>query len=145
MTTLEEKRFVIFDAAQINVDDIVALAYQLKDGQGVDASGKPVATRVQVAVVMLENGSSVTLGGASLQKFEHWWKENVSAEKVELPADVPDPVAAAANSQPATAPAPPSAPVEPVIPPAPTPPATTPPTPAKPTSQAPIDPPAPGG
>lgn len=149
MTTLEKRRFVIFDAAQIDVNTVIALAYQSKEAKGLDADGKPIITHVQVAVVMLDTGSSVTLGGSSLQKFEHWWKEHVEAEKINLPVTASDPVAAAMNSQPAVPAAPAATP--PTAPPA-TPASVAPPTPAVPPlpsaaapPQAPVEPPAPGG
>lgn len=120
MTKLEERRFVIFDAAQIDVNDIKALAYQTQMTKGVDADGKPVAVRNKVAVIMLGEGSSITLDGESLKKFEHWWKHNVEAERVELPVAAPSPAAPVASPSPVVVPAsdvppkPPSAPAAPV-------------------------------
>lgn len=94
---LEDRRFVIFDAAQIDVNSVVALAYQLQNLKGQDKEGKPTIIQVQVAIVMLDTGGSVTLGGDGLKKFEIWWKKNVKAEKIDLPVEaevVPPPVAA---------------------------------------------------
>lgn len=88
MRKLKDRKFVAFDSVMVDVNSIEASAYQLQQRQGQDASGNPIVTDVQVAVLMLESGSSVTIGGDSLKKFEHWWKENVESEKVELPAEV---------------------------------------------------------
>ncbi len=92
MRNLKDRRFVAFDSVMVDVNGIEALAYQLQQRQGQDANGNPQAINVQVAVLMLDSGSSVTIGDTSLQKFEQWWKENVESEKVELPAEVAEAV-----------------------------------------------------
>lgn len=146
---LADRKFVTFDSVQIDVDTIQALAYQLQQRTGTDAANNPVTVNVQVAVLMLESGSSVTIGDDSLKKFEHWWQANVKSEKVVLPAPVVEAVAspAAANTdKPAAAPAPapvakpapepvaaaPEVPQKVVKPAAPSPAAPTPDTPAEP-------------
>lgn len=120
---LTERRFVTFDSVQIDVDTIQALAYQLQQRKAKDTDGNATVVDVQVAVLMLENGSSVTIGDESLKKFEHWWKENVESEKVELPVEVTKAVAplpAANTNKAANPPAPaaqvpsPQVPIEPV-------------------------------
>ncbi len=154
---LKDRRFVTFDSVQIDVDTIQALAYQLQQRNGQDANGNAIAVNVQVAVLMLESGSSVTIGDDSLKKFEHWWKQNVESEKVVLPAEVAEAVGPlpAANANKVVSPPAPAAPVpaEPVaatpdVPPE-TPPPVVPPTPPtpekppeKPSVKSPPEPPA---
>lgn len=113
---LADRKFVTFDSVQIDVNTIQALAYQQQQRTGQDAAGNPITVNVQVAVLMLESGSSVTIGDESLKKFEHWWQENVESEKVVLPAPeveaVAPPVAANANA-PVNPPAPAAQPTQP--------------------------------
>ncbi len=85
MKQLDDRRFVKFDSVQLDVNTIQALAYQLQERKGLDANGKPVVVNIQVAVLMLEGGSSVTIDGESLKKLEYWWKKNVPSEDVVLP------------------------------------------------------------
>ncbi len=139
---LADRKFVTFDSVQIDVDTIQALAYQLQQRTGTDDANNPVTVNAQVAVLMLESGSSVTIGDESLRKFEHWWQANVESEKVVLPAPKVEAVAppvAANTDKPAAAPvakpapepaaAAPEVPQKVVKPPTPPP---TPDTPAKP-------------
>ena len=99
MRNLKDRRFVAFDSVMVDVNGIEALAYQLQQRQGQDANGNPQAINVQVAVLMLDSGSSVTIGDTSLQKFEQWWKENVESEKVEIRGDTYEMIYAHMESQ----------------------------------------------
>ena len=78
---LEDRRFVAFDAAVIDKDLIDAAVEITQEIKGADGN----TIFVPVTVVLLSTGSSVTLGSTSREKFIRWWRDNVKAEKVELP------------------------------------------------------------
>lgn len=67
----------------------------------------------------MKNGSRITLGGSSRDKFIYWWRKNVEAEKIELPDPPASEVVVEAEAQTPVAPAAGPAPVVPALPPVP--------------------------
>lgn len=106
---LEDKRFVVFGAAVVEVDQIVAVVVAMKNSQAI-------------VILVLENGSKVSIEGESMLMFTTWWEKNMSAltVKVELPPEMLEaaetPVLATpaptAQPPPATAPTSTTAPIE---------------------------------
>lgn len=117
MKKLEERRFVVFGAAIIDVDLIVAMVDLPPNAK------RPAAT---IAVV-LEKGSPIMLDGVSMLQAVQWWKENVKVEKIELkelppPLEAPaEPVPVSPVTAPVATPAPAKTPATPPTPVAPKP------------------------
>lgn len=107
MPKIEEKRFVVFGEAIIEVNRVIAVA------------GTVLRSNEPAIVIILDTNSTVTLAGESMALFMGWWKEKMQelTEKTELSPELvamfetPVPIEAPVATTPPVVPEPASTPI----------------------------------